>query len=246
MTVGGGINLKTMYKIFIGVLVLVVVSAGGISLASMITGGIAQKVQEKYNTIKDYQGTVVLTTLINGKRKVTESNFKFEKPDKILLINKDTGIVTVSNGTTLWVYFPKKNEVLIIKLPKEEEPKIGFGTIIKNMMEISNIKLFSTGKITGRNTYILELLPKNKTKELFKLNTEKLWDNWPEILDALEEANLTVLNETAQITSFYKNLKFNTNMPNSDFQYIIPKGAKVFNLGNIGNFNISKKTHGET
>ena len=39
-----------MYKTFIGVLVLIVVSAGCVSLVSMSAVSIAQKMQEKYNT----------------------------------------------------------------------------------------------------------------------------------------------------------------------------------------------------
>ena len=232
-------KLKTVS--FIGVLVLVVISAGCVSLASMSAGGIAQKMQEKYNTIQDYQGTVVLTTLINGKSKVTESNFKFKKPDKVLLINKETGSVTVSNGTTLWIYFPKKNEVTIMKLPKREERMINFGTLIKDMMKKYNVKLLGTGKIADRNTYILKLVPKNKTDELFNINTEKLWIGQKYWMPLKIEVNLTILNETAQMTSLYKNIKFNTNMSDSDFQYIIPKNAKVVNLANLGNFKIPKK-----
>ncbi|GCC11485.1 lipoprotein chaperone [archaeon] len=234
--------MKTKLKSvsFIGVLVLVVIVAGCIGLNSMSAGSIAQKMQEKYNTIQDYQGTVVLTTLINGRRKVTESNFKFKKPDKVLVINKETGTVTVSNGTTLWIYFPKKNEVTIMKLPKREERMINFGTVIKNMMKKFNVKFIGTGKIADRNTYILKLVPKNKTSELFNINTEKLWIGQKYWMPLKIEVNLTVLNETAQMTSLYKNIKFNTNMSDSEFQYAIPQGAKVVNLGNLKNFQIPK------
>ncbi len=222
-------KLKTVS--FIGVLVLVVMGAGCIGMASMSAGSIAQKMQEKYNTIKDYQGTVVVTTVANGNSKVTESNLKEKKPDKILLINKETGSVTVSNGTTVWTYLPKKNEVLIMKLSKREEPRIGFGTLIKNMMKRFNIKLLGTGKIAGRDTYILELLPKNKTEE--SLGTEKLWVDQKYWMPLKIEMNMTVLNKTTQIIILYKNIKFNTNIPDSDFQFTVPKGAKVVNLGNL-------------
>ena len=223
--------MKIKYKTvsFIGVLVLVVVAAGCIGMPSMSAGDIAQNMQVKYNTIKDYQGTVVLTTVINGKSKVTESDFKMKKPDKVLLINRETGSVVVSNGTTLWTYLPKTNEVMIMNISKREEPKIDFGTIINNITKRFNIKLLGTGKIAGRNTYILKLVPKNKTEK--SLGTEKLWIDQKYWMPLKIEMNLTLFNnKTIQFTTFYKNLKFNTNMSDTNFQYIIPKGAKVVNL----------------
>ncbi|GCC10511.1 lipoprotein chaperone [archaeon] len=225
--------MKTKYKTisFIGVLVLVVVAAGCISLTSMSAGNIAQKMQEKYNTIKDYQGTVVMTTVINGKSKVTESDFKIKKPYKVLLINKETDRVIVSNGTIIWSYLPKKNEVLVMELSKREEPRIGFGTVIKNMMKRFDIKLLGTGKIADRNTYILELVPKNKTGE--SLGTEKIWVDKKYWMPLKIEGKMKILNETMQFTTSYENIKFNIDIPDSDFQYVIPKGAKVVNLDNI-------------
>ncbi len=213
---------------------LVVVAAGCISVVSMSAGSIAQKMQEKSNAINDYQATIVVTTIVNGKSKVTESDIKIKKPDKFWYKNRETGVVTfVSNGTTMWTYLPEKNEVLITKLPKFEKSRIGFEAIIKNMMERFNIKLLGTGKIAGRDTYILKLVPKNKTEE--SLITEKLWVDQKYWVPVKVETEMKYLNETIQTTVLYENLEFNKNIPDSYFQYIIPKGAKVVkNVVNVG------------
>ncbi len=121
---------------------------------------IAKKVEERYNAIKDMKGTVLVITDFNGKKKVEEIRFVMKKPDKYW--SDSANYTTVSDGKTMWIYDKNKNEVIKISLPKEKS-KFDYGIIIKDLLKDNEIKLLGSDKVSGRDCYVIEVIPKNKT-----------------------------------------------------------------------------------
>ena len=191
---------------FIGVLVL--------GCTQMSAEEIAKKVEEKYNAIKDMKGTVIITTNFKGKKKIEVIKFAMKKPDKYW--SDSENYTMVSNGKTMWIYDKSRNEVIKINLPKEK-PKFDYGELIKDLMKKNEVKLLGSEKISGRDCYVIEVIPKNKTFYV----EQKLWIDKEYWHPLKIEINYGEFNSTIE----YKDVKFNTGIPDSLFEFKPPKGG---------------------
>ncbi|MBO8181624.1 MAG: outer membrane lipoprotein carrier protein LolA [Archaeoglobus sp.] len=129
---------------------------------------IAEKMQEKYNSIKDMKGTMVVTTNF-GKKQTQTINFEMKKPNKWKSENER--MLTISNGKTMWIYDKQKNEVIKLRLPEIKQPEFDYGKIVKDMLEKYDLKLVGEEKVSNRDCYVIELKPKGKD---YFIN-QKLW-----------------------------------------------------------------------
>ncbi len=184
--------------------------------AQMSAEEIVKKVEEKYDAIRDMKGIVVITTNFQGKKKVEVTKFAMKKPDKYW--SDSENYTMVSNGTVMWFYDKNRNEVIKINLPKEK-PKFDYGELIKDLMKNTNIKLLGSEKISGRDCYVVKVIPKNKTFYV----EQKLWIDKEYWYPLRIEINYGEFNSTIE----YKDVKFNTGIPDSFFEFKLPKGAKV-------------------
>ncbi len=177
---------------------------------------IAKKMEEKYKAVKDMEGTMVTTIYVNGKKIVRVTKFAMKKPDKYW--SDSENYTVVSNGTVMWIYDKKRNEVTIMKLPKKK-PKFDYGELIEDLMNNTNVKLLGSEKVSGRDCYVIEAIPKTKTLCI----KEKLWidkEYWYPLKIESDYGKL-------KLTMEYKDVKFNTGISDSLFEFKPPKGAKV-------------------
>ena len=202
-----GFGVTCLVALLIGALVL--------GCTQMSAEEIAKKVEEKYNAIKDMKGTVVITTEFQGKRRVEVIKFAMKKPDKYW--SDSDNYTMVSNGTVMWIYDKSRNEVIKINLP-EKKPKFDYGELIKDLMKKNEIKLLGSEKISGRDCYVIEVIPENKTFYV----EQKLWIDKEYWYPLKIEINYGEFNSTIE----YKDVKFN-RIPDSFFEFKPPKGAKV-------------------
>lgn len=136
---------------------------------------IAEKMQEKYESIKDMKGEMVVTTIVDGGKESYAIKFEMKKPNKWR--SEDDNMLTVSNGKTMWIYDKQKREVTKLSLPEIKQPEFDYGKIIRNMLEEYDVKLLGEEKVSGRDCYVIEMKPKN---ESYFVN-QKLWvdrDYW--------------------------------------------------------------------
>jgi outer membrane lipoprotein-sorting protein len=178
---------------------------------------IAKKVEEKYNAVKDMKGEVVITTEINGTKRVEVIKFTMKKPDKFW--QEGDNYTIVSNGKTMWIYDKRRNEVVKVNLP-EKRPKFDYGEIIKDLLKRNEVKLLGSDKVDGRDCYVIEVIPKNK--KTFYVE-QKLWIDKEYWYPLKIEINYGEFNSTIE----YKDVKFNIGIPDSFFEFKPPKGAKV-------------------
>ncbi len=191
---------------------------------------IASEMQKKYESIKDYKGTLVLIMSYEGESSESEMDFMYRLPDKSwtkITKGESAGDVFVSNGTTMWLYNSTANEVTIMELPKTEmdnPSQADYGKIIKDMLKRNDVKMSGSEKIGNRDTFILELTPKNLTNATFFLK-QKLWadrETWmPLRMETFDKDGKLIM------TLEYRNVEFNTGIPDSEFEFKIPQGARV-------------------
>lgn len=199
------------------ILVLAVFISGlMLGCTQMSAEEIAKKVEEKYNTIKDMKGTMVIITDFHGKKKVEEIEFAMKKPGKFW--QEGNNYTIVSNGKTMWIYDKSRNEVIKVSLP-EKRPKFDYGEIVKDLLKRNEVKLLGSDKVDGRDCYVIEVIPKNKTFYV----EQKLWIDKEYWYPLKIEINYGEFNSTIE----YKDVKFNTGIPDSFFEFKPPKGAKV-------------------
>ncbi|MFZ3384677.1 MAG: DUF4367 domain-containing protein [Candidatus Methanoperedens sp.] len=191
---------------------------------------IASEMQNKMENIKDYKGTIYTKMSFEGLSRESESDFKYSMPDKSwskTTTGDGDGDISVFNGTTMWLYNSTKNEVTIMDIPKRETDKpdqVDYVKIVKNMLEQNDVQMSGSEKIDGRETFILEMMPKNKTQEAFMFK-QKLWvdkETWmPLRMETYDKDGKLIMSME------YRNVEFNTGIPDSEFEFKIPDGAKV-------------------
>ena len=198
-------------------LVLLILGVLLVGCTQMSPKEIAKKMEKKYNAIKDMKGTMVITMDIRGKKISETIRFAMKKPNKYWSDSNTTTIV--SNGTVMWIYDKKRNEVTMLKLPKTK-PKFDYGKFIESVLKSNDVKLLGSDSVNGRDCYVIEVIPKNKSVLIEK---EKIWIDkkyWCPI-------KIETITKVGSTTFEYRDLKFNTGIPDSLFEFKPPKGAKI-------------------
>jgi len=102
-----------------------------------------------------------------------------------------------------------------------------FSFIFKTLNERS-LSLIGIENVDGKNTYLLELTPLDTNNEPFQWKS-KIWvdrENWmllrSELYDSRENVNLSME---------IRDMKLNSGIPDSEFEFKIPDGAQVKVLG---------------
>ncbi len=222
--------MKSSMKIGMDTLLILLIIALLAGCVEMSADQIASEMQKKYENVKDYKGTLVLSMSFDGESRESEMDFMYRLPDRSWMkITKGDGAgdIVVSNGTTMWSYNSTASEVTIMELPKIEmdnPSQADYGKIIKDMLKRSDIKMPGSEKIGDRDTFILEMTPKNLTNATFFIN-QKLWidkETWmPLRIETYDKDGKLMM------TMEYRNVEFNTGIPDSEFEFKIPQGAKV-------------------
>ena len=202
-----------MRKILIGLTITILL----LGCMQMSAEQIAKKAEEKYERMEDMKGIMVLTTEFEGEKQIMEIKFWYKKPNKWRSESKD--MLTVTNGSVMWLYNKQSNEVIITELPEAQKPDFDYGKIVKDMLEKYEIKLIGEEKVTGRDCYVMEAIPK---KEKFIVK-QKLWIDKEFWYPLRIEMNFGEFNSTIE----YKDVEFNTGMSDEEFEFKPPEGAKI-------------------
>jgi outer membrane lipoprotein carrier protein len=96
-------------------LALSMICARGAAVASLDAAAVARKVQARYDDTRDFTADVTqeMTVASLGKTITSHGTIAFKKPGKLRLELKDEDPQTVvADGTTLWLYQPKEQQVM--------------------------------------------------------------------------------------------------------------------------------------
>jgi outer membrane lipoprotein-sorting protein len=230
------ISTKTFRSIFVLIFITVALFASGCAEKNLSAEEIATKMVEKQNSIQDYSYTMHMTTYFDGKVEESEAKTMFKKPNLFKSIDtvpgKENQTISVSDGQFMWSYTQDTNEVLKIALPNASEPsKNDYINTISEFLNDTNIKLLGADNVDGRNTYLLETIPE-ETGGIYELMYKsKIWVD--------QETWMPLKYETFNITGDptmkleIRDLEVNTGIPDSEFKFEVPSGAKVIDMGDI-------------
>lgn len=211
-----------------GIVVLAVILVSLFSgCTEMSADQIADKMKEKQNTIKDFSATMVMSSSfmgnnINLKAKVLnkipgKSRIEYLEPAEM------AGQVTVSDGNTIWSYDPKTNEVTKMDMPENDRSFEMDYTFVKELLNQTDISYQTTEKFEGRNVYIIKASPKNAGMMMgarYSMFVDS--ETWMPIkIEMLDK------DDNRMISIEYREVKFNTGIPDSEFEFKIPAGAKL-------------------
>lgn len=184
---------------------------------------IVKKLEKRYDSIRD--ASIIFTQSIEfgvTKAKQTfDGIFIMKKGNKYRIEMEQQTIVT--DGKSVWMFNNLNNQLLIDKY-KEDPASFPPDKVLVNVPMNYNAVLLGNEKIDDKEVSIVKFTPKN---EKLKIKWMKVWiedEQWLmkkiQILDAGN--NL--------ITYLVKEVKINTGIPESQFQYTAPEDVEVIDL----------------
>ena len=185
---------------------------------------IVQKVQERYDSTRDFTAKVTqeMTIASLGKTTAAQGTVAFKKPGKMRWeLDHDAPQVIVADGSTLWLYQPKEHQV--IKAPFDDAFRsttpISFLTGVGNIAQ--DIDMSLEGASANGGLVYLMLVPRRDSATLGKLRLTVASDSGEirgaEIFDPL--GNVSRLQ--------FSDIRRNQNLPDKDFVFEVPPGVDV-------------------
>ncbi|WP_245860052.1 LolA family protein [Methanosarcina spelaei] len=227
------ITKKKFRSIIMLAAIIMALFASGCTEKNISAEEIATQMLDKQNGIQDYSYTAHMISYMGGKLEESESNIMIKKPNMFKEIitepGKENKTISISDGEIAWSYTPDTNTVTKIKLPKASEPtRNDYINIINEFLNDTNVTVLGVENVDGRKTYLLETTPKEKDGDYELIYKTKIWidqETWmPLRYETYNgDGNLTIKVEI-------RDLKVNTEIPDSEFKFEIPSGAKVVDL----------------
>ena len=184
---------------------------------------IVKNVQDNYNKIEDatikFTQTVVFP--LSKVSRTTSGTLYIKKGNKYRIDTEDKVIVT--DGKTSWVYLPQSQQVLRDNF-RNDKNTITPEKFLLDVPEDYFAVLLSTNKTTKGNLYVLRLTPKSDNSFIRAITIEIEDSSW-----TIKSAVISDMNDT-RYTYDVESLKTNTGLPNSEFEFVPPKGAQVVDL----------------
>lgn len=197
---------------------------------------IVSNMQMKMDSLEDYSFTMYVNS---SSREQNPEIYEvvWKKPDlmKMILLgpDNDTKIIMVSDGDFQWIYSFESETVFKAETSddfdglKLFEPDVYAGFLNGFVLSGRSPFLLGTEKIDGESVYLLELTPSENNESLQWKS--KIWvdsENWMLLGCELYDSKGNVY-----LDMEIRDLRLNTGIPDSNFEFKIPDGAQVKVLG---------------
>ncbi|MBW6517083.1 MAG: DUF4367 domain-containing protein [ANME-2 cluster archaeon] len=222
-------TLSKIYKILLLLLICLSILVTGCVDDNLTAEQIADKMQEKQDSIEDYSYTMYMTMSFNGQEQVMEAYTMFKKPNKYKSIQKQpaetAGTVMVSDGSTMWIYSPQQNTVMTMELPEiSGQNELDYQQLVEMMLNESDFSLKGVEKFDGRTAYVIKMASKDgNDMDLF--GNMEMWidkETWMPLKMEMKDAD-----GNPALSAEYRNFQINTGIPDEEFRFEIPEGAKI-------------------
>ena len=213
------------------VLVAVLFTGCVSQVSEMTADQIADRMNAKQESIKDFSARMVMTLSFGGETTTTQVLMMTKHPDKSRFEYIEpaelAGMVMVTNGSMMWMYDPAKNQVTKMELRETEcgPFDMDYTEIIRNLLNETDLSYKGTESVNGRGAYVLNITPRDETELVQDITNIRAWvdcENW--MLLGMEmydpDGNLAVKAE-------YRDVTFNTGIPDSEFVLRVPEDAVV-------------------
>lgn len=232
-------NMTTMKKfssIFVLTFIVVALFASGCAEKNLSAEQIAAQMMDKENNTRDYSYTMHVTSYFGGETKESESKTMSKKPNLLKSIvtepGKENQTIIVSDGKIVWSYTPDTNTVTKMKISKASElTKNDYTNIIDDFLNDTNVTVLGVENVDGRKTYLLETTPKETDGDYELIYKTKIWVDQETWMPLRYETYNSDENLTMKLE--IQDLQVNTGLPDSEFKFEIPEGAKIVDMGEI-------------
>lgn len=195
---------------------------------------IGERAQEKYESIESYEGTIT-TSFHSTERNRTTTAHVWVKPHaqktRYEYVSPETmaGSVIVSNGSTMTMYNASENTVtqMSLSVGGSELPAQNFSRQFEHVLDNFNVERKGTAAIGGRSTYALELTPKENGTGSGMVERYRLWIDKDRWFPLKTEMTMNMSGKVTKMTTTYTDLTFNSDIPESTFEFEPPVGATV-------------------
>lgn len=194
-----------------------------------LTEEVIKQVQSTYDQANDVSSEFNQQVLIKALERKVEKTGKasFKKPGKLRVeYEGDDGKLYLSDGKKLWVYEKGDTQVSVYKVSPQTMPEEALAFLgglgnLRAQFRVSGLSENEKKSITANpNLDWLLLIPKNPQSQM-----EELLLGFDKQAHTVTEAYLK--NESGNASHyFFKNVKLNSNLPDSEFVFDKPKGVK--------------------
>ena len=161
------------------------------------------------NQLQEYHGTVYL-------KRPDKMRWDYFKPEQQSII---------SNGKTIWYYYPGENQVSYAELTGESKEKNLIFILLEGVYKVE--KKFNTSEIEGKDNehyYYLQLVPREPNTEFNKI-----------ILTLSKKTGLIKTSHVFYINGdiakvIFEKSKLNIAIKDSFFNFVPPPGCEVFKI----------------
>lgn len=226
-----------------GLLIIALCIGANFAQADQKTEELIAKLEAKAKTINSYRADSTMQMEMFGKKMVYTGTLAFKKPDKsrmemnTKLGNMDMKQFIISDGKTMWTYQPHMNTVQKIDLEKiiaetgdDSRQRNGDPSDPFQSLNRDSIVYVRTDKIDGKDVHIFKGNPLSSGTENMPLIPSKL-----EIglnADSGMLSRMAMFNKEGKemMSQHYSNIRLNTNIPDSEFDFTPPEGAQVLDI----------------
>ena len=203
--------------------VSLLLAAGVTALAGTPTASeIIKNVQNNYNQTNDavIQFTQTVVYPLSKISKTIKGTLYLKKGNKYRIETGDK--VMVTDGKTSWIYMPGSKQVIIDNF-RDDKNTVTPDKFLLDVPSDYFAVLLSTQKTDKGNVYTLRLTPKSDNSFIrsIKIVVNADW--------TVHSAEVSDMNDT-RYTYIVDNLKTNSDLPDSEFEFTPPKGAQIVDL----------------
>lgn len=206
-------------------LLLVVILSGSSIWAGNDLDSILKEMDKRQKEIKDLQANFSQEKVLEllEEKLISQGRMKYKKPDRMSWeYFEPDPLLMIIKGQRMWLYYPDMKVAEKYNLEKSGETLglfTGFGKSMDYLKKNYQIRLLEEKK----DFCSLELIPR-KEEELRYVSRIVLWidtkEYWPIKTKIFEPNGDTTLIE-------FKNIEINTEIPDSKFEFQVPKGVEV-------------------
>jgi len=188
---------------------------------------VLSEIQSRYENTNDFEANF-LQEQISKVIKVYpkgEGKVYFKKKGMMRWDYRVPNQKLISNGQVLWFYQPEDNQVYVSDISRviREKTPLAFLAGEGNLSRDFNLLNFKES-VSQKDNYVLELAPKEPYAALSKLgltvDKKTFFVLQADVFDGLGNVTRTR----------FLDIKTNTNLPDSLFQFTIPSGAEVLKM----------------
>ena len=197
-------------------------------MSEMSADEIASMMEAKQESIKDFSATMVMTSSFGGEDMTMRATMVTKPPDKNRIEYTEpaelAGTVMVTNGSTMWTYDSAKNQVTKMALPEDMPSEMDYTELVKNLLDENDISYKGTENVGGRSAYVIDATPKDGG-EIGIITRMRVWvdrENWMLIGIEVYDKDDNLFSKVE-----YRDIMFNTGIPDSEFIFETPEGATV-------------------